>query len=106
MEHIEQIRELFYSNNIELALQLIKGQGYELREVLDKIYNMFVESGNDLDIGFVLVNGRGFEVIEFYRVPYPTDCNCRLWIHDIDYVKSNTDECIDELYKWLIENYG
>lgn len=115
MEHIKQIRELFYSNNIELVMQLIKSQGYELRNVLQELYDIYhlreTYSSNDhenVDNYFELIKSIDdsdyYTNTEIYKNPY--DKEFVLWMGSESELCDTVEECLDKLYSYLIENYG
>lgn len=111
MEHIEQIRELFYSNNIELAIQLIKGQGYELREVLKELYHKYVNVVTETSLDYyndvfeltISIDGRN---IEMYKVRGVESMTHRLWLHDNFFTDLTLDQCLDKMTDYLIDKYG
>lgn len=103
MEHIEQIRELFYSNNVELAIQLIKSQGYELRDVLSELYYKRVFNEGYYDNMFELTYGGH---IEMYQNKCGGLTKFRLWLHNTATDNLTLDQCLDEITDYLIENYG
>lgn len=103
MEYIEQIRELFYSNNIELAIQLIKGQGYDLRDVLHELYYTYrVNDEDNWNRSYY------FELIcldiEIYQASYLRS-NYRLWLYGNPIDCNDIDEGLDFIYKYLINEY-
>ena len=94
---IDKIRDLFYSNNITLALQLIEGLGLDLKEVLLKLC---VIKGNS----WVLVdNFDCFKTIEIY-----VNCsqvNYILWLRDVSVYHKSIEDCIEVLKQYLIKHY-
>lgn len=103
MEHIEQIRELFYSNNIELAIQLIKGRGYNLRGIIRELYDKYVTKYGDYENTFELTKNGS---IEMYKNQYGSWKGFRLWLDDKAIDDLTLNQCLDKMTDYLIENYG
>lgn len=111
MNELDKLNQLFKSDNIGLAIQLVKSLGYELEDVLYALYDKYKYQDNPEDTWWVL-NDVSHEYGTAVCIRYATDIGkpyC-LWAGQLDHFSSIINEptlepCIIRLANILREHY-